>query len=451
MIAQLQNAGFMRQKINLLARLARDLRTNLPELGDLEFSDEGPEELDQSDADELVGSLEALDRDETLYRDAEYWMPHNAYAALLQGSIDTYYRENDVVAVDDNVFGETLTADPLTEASLTRGSFPTFAGFKQAFRFNKKDPRWIAVIKAKDIKRRKGTPAFPDNSATTTKLDARARVLLFGDWASGTPGAIAVAQTMWKQFLQPELGKRELHVIHLGDAYYAGLKKDYKKRFLPHWPVPTGSASQVSSWNLAGNHDMYSGGHAYFDVLKDPRFVAQNNSSYFLLENDDWQIFGLDTSFDPRDFRGNIGELYGEQAAWMARTRDAAPKKKCIVLTHHQPFCAYGPVKEHLDRRLQPIRDAGQINAWFWGHEHLCAVYKARNKVDYPVLLGHGGFPEKPKKKMAGAPAMSFEWTAKAASGNLLFGFAVLDFDGSRIDVKLVDQSGTPQYGFPIK
>ena len=62
---------------------------------------------------------------------------------------------------------------------------------------------------------------------------------------------------------------------------------------------------------------MYSGGHGFFEMLQDQRFAKQNGSSYFLLENDDWQVFGLDTSFDPRDFRGHIGTI--RRAGRMAR------------------------------------------------------------------------------------------------------------------------------------
>jgi Calcineurin-like phosphoesterase len=447
MIYQLQVPGFMQDKIRLLSILARDMRDSIAEFTGLQFSEEEPEEINDLDVAELLGSMEALERDETLSGDAAYWLPRNAYAALLQGNLDTYYRVNQSVMPDESRFGETLSEDPLTTTNLTPGISATL---RRTFQLNRKDPRWVLVLQAKAIKRRKGTPPFPDNSARTAKFDAKARVLLVGDWGSGVPDAVTLAQTMWNSHLQPELGQRELHVIHLGDVYYAGLPTDYTHRFLRHWPVPLGYEKQVSSWCLAGNHDMYSGGHGFFEMLKDPRFVAQKQASYFLLENADWQVFGLDTSFDSRDYKGDIGELYGEQAAWVARKRDAATATKCLILTHHQPFCAYSVIKENLGRRLRPIRNAYQIDAWFWGHEHLCAVYDGHENVRYPVLLGHGGFPQKPKTKRLGAPPMKHEWLATGPSGDVLFGFAVLDFNGSQIDVQLIDQAGKPRYQFVI-
>jgi len=274
-------------------------------------------------------------------------------------------------------------------------------------------------------------------------------MILVGDWGSGIPKAIKVSREIWKH-LQPYLGARELHVVHLGDVYYAGLPSEYQRNFLPHWPVPNGSENDVGSWCLAGNHDMYSGGHGFFDMLKDPRFARQNQSSYFLMENEHWQVFGLDTSFDPRDFSGDIGELYGEQAAWVAQKRAASPEKRCLILTHHQPFSAYDEIEENLERRLRPIRSLGQIDVWFWGHEHLCAVYDVHDNIRYPVLLGHGGFPEKPKQKRLGAPTISYEWLSTDASGFLLFGFAVLDFDARQITVRLVDENGLECHQFII-
>jgi hypothetical protein len=447
----------MKEKVSFLASIARDMIQTLPGFAE-EFSDEGPEEIDDRDVAELVSSMEALDSDPTLWEPIDTWLPRNANAAILQSSMDEYYRENGVVRRDggsegplipkENIYGEALREDILKNANLVNQSSTGRRVGK--FRLNKKDPRWVLVLKAKAIKRRRGLPRFPDSSGRTTRLDSQARVVIVGDWGSGLPKAVQLAGKIWKSHLLPNLGSKDQHVVHLGDVYHAGLSSDYKKNFLKHWPVPVGHEKVVASWCLAGNHDMYSGGHGYFNMLKDQRFFRQNQSSYFLLENDHWQVFGLDTSFDPRDFSGDIGELYGEQSAWVAQKRAAALHKKCLILTHHQPLSAYDVVKENLERRLRPIQTNGQIDAWFWGHEHLCAVYDPYEKIRYPVLLGHGGFPEKPKTKRPGAPPLSYEWLKVDSQGFVLFGFGVLDFDGAKIDVRLIDENDVPQHSFTI-
>jgi hypothetical protein len=76
---------------------------------------------------------------------------------------------------------------------------------------------------------------------------------------------VDVARTAWNTFLLPEVGRRDLHV-HLGDVYYAGLKKEYASNVSKRWPVPVGYEKNVRSWAIPGNHDMYSGGHGFFTL-----------------------------------------------------------------------------------------------------------------------------------------------------------------------------------------
>jgi hypothetical protein len=77
-------------------------------------------------------------------------------------------------------------------------------------------------------------------------------------------------------------------------------------------------------------------------------------------------------------------------------------------------------------------------------------VYDKHDNIRYPVLLGHGGFPENPKTKLPGSASVNYEWSVTDKSGFLLFGFAVLDFDGAKIMVQLVDENGKLQYSFMI-
>ena len=92
MIEQLQSGTFMRDKIAFLANIARDIGNSISELAGMQFSEEKPAEINDLDIAELLGSMDALAHDETLGGDAGYWLPHNAYAALLQSNLDTYYR-----------------------------------------------------------------------------------------------------------------------------------------------------------------------------------------------------------------------------------------------------------------------------------------------------------------------------------------------------------------------
>ncbi len=122
--------------------------------------------------------------------------------------------------------------------------------------------------------------AFPDRPPERVELASNARVFLVGDWATGLPQARNVASAIARQLAETP-AERECHVIHLGDTYYSGLEEEYTHRFLPLWPVQRDSRAR--SWSLNGNHDMYAGGHGYFDtLLRDPRFNLQGGSKLLL-------------------------------------------------------------------------------------------------------------------------------------------------------------------------
>ena len=108
------------------------------------------------------------------------------------------------------------------------------------------------------------------------------------------------------------------------------------------WPVAWKEKEKIGSWSLNGNHDMYVGGHGYFEkLLREGRFLRWhsdakgNPSSFFVIENADWQFFGLDTSWNLpslantifgsptlKDYGGQNGILTEEQVKWMAGHRD---------------------------------------------------------------------------------------------------------------------------------
>ena len=167
--------------------------------------------------------------------------------------------------------------------------------------------------------------------APVVSIADQARLIVVGDWGSGIPRAQKIAEHMRTYIDEGVCAEcRNVHVVHLGDVYYSGWRREYEKRFLPFWPVKLGESSRIHSWCLNGNHDMYSGGFGYYDfLLKDPRFAAQKGASFFCLEHRHWKIFGLDSSWDD-------GGLKDPQAGWLKGKLDSS--KKTMLLTHHQPF-----------------------------------------------------------------------------------------------------------------
>jgi calcineurin-like phosphoesterase family protein len=323
------------------------------------------------------------------------------------------------------------------------------AGKRFAGPFESTDPGWISSFIAFQLRRLHHKRPFNPTPATPVDLDDRARVVLVGDWGSGLPRARRVAEQIRKVLDEGIAAGRRQHVVHLGDVYYSGLEREVEDRFLAPWPVRPDEAETIGSWCLNGNHDMYSGGHGYFDrLLADPRFARQERSSFFSLRSPRWDILGLDTSWDEEalhDPRDELG-LQDPQAEWVA-ARASEPDRKLLLLSHHQLFSAYSKVGPVLSRKLRGPLSAGRIAAWFWGHEHRCMTYEPAQGVRWGRCIGHGGVPvymnhdaDDPYPAPGAYEYREFlgSWPERWA----LFGFAVLDLDGDAIDVRYLDERG---------
>ncbi|HEY5705606.1 MAG TPA: metallophosphoesterase [Terrimicrobiaceae bacterium] len=276
-------------------------------------------------------------------------------------------------------------------------------------------------------------------------LADRARLVIVGDWGTGIERADLISGLMRRAL--EEARDRQRHAIHLGDIYFCGWPKEAQERFLDHWPVKTGEEDLAFSWCLNGNHDMYCGGHGYFDVvLGDPRFAGQGGCSYFLLENDEWQIIGLDSAYEEWSFSNG-------QIAWADEQRGRASQKKGVLLSHHQPFSAYesGTKSEGLIAEAAPLLKGGRTTAWVWGHEHRGVVYRPRDftfpdgstgDLPFGCCIGHGGVPAPPTKQL---DSVLYALTDTVRSGIErfgMFGFGILDIDGALATLTLVDEKG---------
>lgn len=332
--------------------------------------------------------------------------------------------------------------DPIGATSIKGLDVKPASGRRVFDKYSETDPRWIASVVAMGVRAFKKRHPFNPTPAEPIQISKRARLILVADWGSGLPRAVAVANEMRKIV---EEGKRtglEQHVMHLGDVYYSGCESEYVRNFLPHWPVRSGEASkQLYSWCLNGNHDMYAGGHAYYDyLLAEPRFSAHQQSSFFSLHNDDWDIFGIDTAHED-------GGLHDPQLEWLKSKRSGSPRRS-MLLSHHQLFSAYEGPSKILARKVGGYLEANPVDVWFWGHEHRCVFYREHAGVKHARLIGHGGVPvymnhgvDDPYPTPAFYQYREYKqtWLEKWA----LFGFAVVDLDGKAARVRYIDEFGT--------
>lgn len=383
-------------------------------------------------------------------RDAA-WISRDPMAGVLQSAVEEFYRESG--AVDETAAQGLAGQDvAITDRSLKAEWLPAGPqGFARPFETT--DPRWaVAFLAAKALARMRGQRPFPTAPPPAVTMANRARVVLVGDWGSGVPRAQKVAGHMRREL--DTAADRQRYVIHLGDVYYSGFESEYRDRFLPYWPVKESEAATIGSFCLNANHDMFTGGHAYFDyLLQEPRFARQGGSSYFSLENDHWQILGLDTGYDPQDYRGEKGSLFGPQAAWVQEKRAAAPQKKAVLLSHHQLFSAWEGGSPELERKLKPVlsRPDG-VTAWFWAHEHRCAIYDRNHPVRHARLVGHGGVPVYAGKDVT-PPGVTHEFRETFRQGLerfTRFGFAVLDFEDGSIRARYISEDGVEHFSETI-
>lgn len=227
----------------------------------------------------------------------------------------------------------------------------------------------------------------PDTSVATLADDAI--VALAADWGTGMYGAPEIAGSIRKQAANRKFDL----LLHLGDVYYSGTTKEVQERFLDVWPKEAGLVSRT----LNSNHEMYSGGYAYFNLALP---ALNQKSSYFAFQNSKWLLVGMDTAYVDHD-------MDTKQVAWVNAVIEQAQKsgpRKVVLFSHQQPFSQLSDQGPKLQRALQHLLEGKKITAWYFGHEHVCAIYDRHPAWDlFGRCLGNGGIPEPRDSRVTGA------------------------------------------------
>lgn len=382
-------------------------------------------------------------------KDDYAFMPREPELGLLQAALEEFVHTDPQIQIESQPMLDDRRAGPepvVTDQRLA-GVELDFTGegrrvwkrFEVAQPKILSDPRWVLSLFEK-LKTRGCKAKFVDDPPTID-LGERARVILLGDWGSGLPRALDVRDQIGEALAATPEGY-ERHVVHLGDVYYSGTEREYKQRFLDPWPTKPGDGTR--SYALNGNHDMYSGGFAYFEhCLADSRFAPQRGASYFRLANDRWQLLALDTAYDDKD-------LHGGQLAW-ATKQLAGFKGHSLLLSHHQLFSPYEETAPPLHAKMAPLLREHGAAGWFWAHEHRCLVYRGHELLPFASCVGHGGIPEYLVKERNEPPAwLEYEYRKRHSTDWQpwnTFGFAVLDIADETAAVRYIDEDGgDPHY-----
>jgi calcineurin-like phosphoesterase family protein len=383
--------------------------------------------------------------DELTPSERSAYIPRSPELSNLQSAIEKHFFENrpELVETPDPEDDRRLGPAPVAGSNLT--IWPEYLEGRRLFgAFEQTDIGWINSLFAEGVRKFKGRHAFIDRPARKEPItlpDDNLRMIVVGDWGSGIPRAQKVSTYMRRELDDPAVKEWQKHVIHLGDVYYSGWEHEYRDRFLKYWPVKPAEKEKIGSFNLNGNHDMFSGGWDYYDYcLKDERFSFwQGKSSLFHMANKNWQIFGLDTSH--RD-----AALRGDQPSWILK--GAQKGLKTMLLSHHQYCSSFETVDQSgVPRQIQPVLKELDVASWLWGHEHRLMTFNEVDKIRFPRCIGHGGVPVYQLHDADGPTPAPGKWEYRDyVDGGVelwaKFGFAVLDFHGDKIQVRYLDEDG---------
>lgn len=241
------------------------------------------------------------------------------------------------------------------------------------------------------VERKEAHPLIRPTGAQAETLTGDLFVGIAADWGTGLYGAPKIAASMRKL-----AATRQFDVMmHLGDVYYSGTKQEVDERFLKVWPADAATVNRA----LNGNHEMYSGGFGYFQLIL-PAF--KQAGSYFALQNEHWVLVGLDTAYIDHD-------MDTTQVAWLnviLKQAEAKKKRKVVLFSHQQPFSRLDAQGPKLQQALSHLLEDQVITAWYWGHEHQCILYDRHPTWGFfGRCLGHGGIPEARKDEVKQAPA----------------------------------------------
>jgi Calcineurin-like phosphoesterase len=351
--------------------------------------------------------------------DGNFYMPQIPAVALFQTAMEEHM-------------------GPTIEVSQNRGVV-TETGVPLPEKFGNTDPLWIECVLDGLQTLTRGKAPFVSHTHLSDffyPIEDNCTIALLADWGADNPSAHNVAQQVKSR--NPD------YAIHMGDIYYAGEERECKNFLYTFRDL-----ASKRSFAMNGNHEMYTGGRAYFGTVL-PNL--QQSASYFGIFNQNWQLLGLDTAYVEHVMTSPSDARLQNQFDWVVDKINNSTRKS-VLLTHHQPFSAYQPehdqgagLREDVKRLTDAVGAKG-IFAWFWGHEHKCTLYDD-SFVDFKArLIGHGCIPHLPQTPPGIAPPVPYTQINTAVrpdgSGYAISGFALLTLAGPKMKVEYINEDGS--------
>jgi len=307
------------------------------------------------------------------------------------------------------------------------------------------DADWMGIAEeyARNLVLHFGPPPYRRHTALGDfviegKLPARARIAIASQLGTG----LAPARETLRQIAarQPDV------FIHLGDILYSGTPFEVKRYFLEPLEETIG-LDRTACYSLCGNHDVYSGGEGYYEVLLE---ALKQPASYFCLRNDHWQFLALDTGLHARIPGRGPAYLEASELAWLKHKIESAGGRQTALLSHHPLFSAHEAIgdtfyNEDLYSQVAPALDRAAV--WFWGHERRLAIYDGFDALQPGLArgrsLGRGAedAPEGPA-----APEVRILKSHPLSEGAHAYAIVELDGAKARISYHTSGAAGAPLF-----
>lgn len=247
------------------------------------------------------------------------------------------------------------------------------------------------------------------------------RFVAFGDFGNSSEDEKAVAG----EILKVHKKKPFDFGITLGDNFYPrGAESTSDPRWHAWWERLYGRLG-IPFYPTLGNHDWLNSGSAAAEVLYSRQSRSwQMPSPYYTYTAGPAQFFALDTAYlTEGELLWLKGELQRSHAKWK------------IVYAHHPFYSATatrGDNKLLIERLLPLLKDSADM--YIAGHDHNLQVFKPEGKLHF-VVAGGGG-----------ATLYDMKQYGRSQFKSKTHGFAVIEVNEHRIEVKLIDSGGKTLY-----
>lgn len=286
-------------------------------------------------------------------------------------------------------------------------------------RLTEAQERWFALERGTML------PAFlrtPPPVFEVKPAGAPVRVLAFGDFGNGSAEQKTVASTIAAYHGQHRFD----FAVTLGDNFYsAGMESPADPRWLT-WFEQLYAPMGITFYPAFGNHDWGHPDSPAAEVLYSGRTPTwRMPAAYYTFTAGPVQFFAIDTQ---------SVALAKQQRDWLDREIARSQARWKVVYGHH-PIYSDGNYDDRPDliETLLPIL-ANRVDVCLAGHDHNLQVMSPERGVRFYIAGG------------GGAGLYDVHPGPRSLFASRSNGFAVVEADGNRLSVKLVDVNGAVVY-----